>query len=57
MTETTKAFHRYEEVFSHAGKQVFYSDRHDVYAIFGLSTGMKDVKTIDEAIKLVYEAC
>ncbi len=52
--ETSKAFHRYEEVFSHNGKQVFYNDWHDVYAIFGLKNGMKDVKTLDEAIRLVY---
>lgn len=53
--ETTQAFHRYEEVFSHAGKQVFYNDWHDVYAIFGLSDGMTDVGTLDEAIRRVYE--
>ncbi len=53
--EKSKAFHRYEEVFSHAGKQVFYNDWHNVYAIFGLKTGMKDVKTLDEAIGLVYK--
>lgn len=53
--ETTQAFHRYEEVFSHDGKQVFYNDWHDVYAVFGLSGGMKDAKTLDQAIRLVYE--
>lgn len=53
--QTTKAFHRYEEVFSHEGRQVFYNDWHDVYAVFGLSSGMRDVKTLDEAIRLAYE--
>lgn len=53
--EKSKAFHRYEEVFSHAGKQVFYNDWHNVYAIFGLKRGMKDVKTLDEAIQMVFE--
>ncbi|MGY2462268.1 hypothetical protein [Vreelandella sulfidaeris] len=52
--EKSKAFHRYEEVFSHAGKQVFYNDWHDVYAVFGLKKGTKDVKTLDEAVMLVY---
>lgn len=53
--QTSQAFHRYEEVFAHGGKQVFYNDWHDVYAVFGLSTGMKDVKTLDEAIRLAYQ--
>lgn len=53
---TTQAFYRYEEVFSHEGKQVFYNDWHDVYAVFGLSGGMRDVNTLDEAIRLVYES-
>jgi len=53
--QTSQAFHRYEEVFRHEGKQVFYNDWHDVYAVFGLKGGMKDVKTLDEAIQLVYE--
>lgn len=53
--QTSQAFHRYEEVFSHDGKQVFYNDWHDVYAVFGLSDGMKDAKTLDQAIRLVYE--
>lgn len=54
--EPSQAFHRYEEVFSHAGKQVFHNDWYDVYAVFGLPGGMRDVKTLDEAIRLVYEA-
>ncbi|BBI61713.1 hypothetical protein HSBAA_30190 [Vreelandella sulfidaeris] len=40
----SKAFHRYEEVFSHAGKQVFYNDWHDVYAVFGLKKARKTSK-------------
>jgi len=51
----TSAFHRFEEVFSYQGKQVFHNDWQGVYAVFGLSTGMQDVPTLDDAIRLVYE--
>lgn len=51
----SSAFHRFEEVFSYNGRQVFHNDWQGVYAVFGLKGGMKDVKTLDEAIQLVYE--
>ncbi len=52
--ETTQAFHRYHEVAGYQGRQVFYQDWHDVYAVFGLPGGSRDVKTLAEALELMY---
>ncbi|MFP3733085.1 hypothetical protein SB690_20205, partial [Bacillus sp. SIMBA_006] len=53
--KTTSAFHRFEEVFAYQGRQVFHNDWQGVYAVCGLPGGMRDVPTLDDAIRLVYE--
>lgn len=53
--ETSKAFHRYEQVFSHGSAQVFYNDWFDRYAVYGLKSGTKQPKSLEEAVHLVYQ--